>query len=44
MVDLVIELTLIVAVLLPLIATSLQPVRAVSRSGSGRLFRFRRSS
>jgi len=27
MVDLVIELTLIVAVLLPLIATSLQPVR-----------------
>jgi hypothetical protein len=42
MVDLVIELTLIVAVMLPLIATSPQPAHAVSRSCSAKFSRFRR--
>jgi hypothetical protein len=41
MVDLVIELTLIGMILLPLIATSLQPARAVQRNASGSSLRRR---
>ncbi len=44
MVDLVIELALIAMVLLPLIATSLQPARAVQRNGSGSLSTRRRAN
>jgi len=42
MVDLVIELILIAAIIVPMIATSMQPAHVVSRSGSGVLCRFRR--
>jgi hypothetical protein len=43
MVALVIELTLIAAGVLPLVATSLQPARAANRSYCGRLGNARRN-